>query len=581
MRKRALLATTALGLTLGLSATAAFAAPTNAGNPRQAGPLTVALSPVGTYATGIFNESAAEIVVHDAQTQRLFVVNAAAALVDVLDVRDASNPVKLFSIATAGVKATDGSVIPEGGSANSVAVRNGLVAIAVEAPVKTDAGWLVLADTDGNVHTAVRVGSLPDMVTFTPDGRTILVANEGEPAEDYAVDPEGSVSIIPVGPNGKIAGLEQSDVRTATFHAWDAGTKSLHADVRVFGPNEDSARRISENLEPEYIVVDDKSRTAYVILQEANAFGVLDLRAGEFTDIVPFGFKDWTLPDNVLDVSDRDGSDEGGMIRLENWPVKGIYQPDGAASYSWRGQTLLVTPNEGDSRDWDGFSEESRFRSWSNGKTVCEDSPLDAWLKSGNVQGITTLKDLRDNANMGRLNITTTLGFNEADNCIEDVYAYGARSFSIWTTTGEQLFDSGGQFEQIIAELNPEWFNSNHNENSFETRSDDKGPEPESVAVGEIKGRTYAFVGLERIGGIMTWDITDPRNVFFVDYVNNRNFDAAPGTPESLDQGAEGVTFIAGKDSPTGEPMLAVGNEVSGTTTLFAIDVTNERAKKK
>ncbi len=322
----------------------------------------------------------------------------------------------------------------------------------------------------------------------------------------------------------------------------------------------------------EYIVVDDKSRTAYVILQEANAFGVLDLARGEFTDIVPFGFKDWTLPGNVLDVSDQDGT-----IQLQNWPVKGIYQPDGADSYSWRGQTLLVTPNEGDSRDWKGFSEESRFRAWGNGKSVCEGSPLDAWLKSGNTQGISSLGKLRDNMQMGRLNITTTLGYDAEAKCISDVYAYGARSFSIWTTTGEQLFDSGGQFAPTIATLNPENFNANHTANGADARGDDKGPEPESVAVGEINGRTYAFVGLERIGGIMTWDITDPRNVFFVDYTNNRNFDAEPGTPESLDQGAEGVAFIAAKDSPTGQPMLAVGNEVSGTTTLFAIDINNTR----
>ena len=568
MRTRALIASAALGLTVALSATTAVAAPLTAGNPRQAGRSTVSLSPVGTYATGIFDRSAAEIVAHDPRTQRLFVVNAAAAIIDVLDVSDATRPTKLFSIETAGVPAADGSVIPPGGSANSVAIHKGLVAIAVQAPDKTDPGWLVLTDADGKVHTAVRVGALPDMVTFTPDGRTLLVANEGEPAEDYSRDPEGSVSLVPVGPNGRVGALRQSDVRTATFHAWDDGRQQLHADVRVFGPTVDAAHRVSENLEPEYIVVDDRSRTAYVVLQEANAFGVLDLARGQFTDIIPFGFKDWTLPDNVLDVSDADG-----RIQLQNWPVKGMYQPDGAASYTWRGQTLLVTPNEGDSRDWAGYSEESRFRAWANGKTVCAGSPLADWLASGNPQGITSLAQLRDNTALGRLNVTTSLGHDAANNCLFDVYAYGARSFSIWTTDGRQLFDSAGQFEQAIAELDPAQFNANHTANGAEPRSDDKGPEPESVAIGGIRGRTYAFVGLERIGGIMTWDITDPRNVFFVDYTNHRNFAAQPGTPESLDQGAEGVTFIPAQDSPTRQPMLAVGNEVSGTTTLFEITI--------
>lgn len=534
------------------------------GQVRPPGPVRIEISPIGTYASGVYNASAAEIVAHDPATQRLFVVNSASATADVLDVSDPTAPTKVFALETADVVAADGSVVDADGLVNSVAVRGDVVAVAVEAAPKTDPGWVVFFDTDGAVLNAVTVGALPDMVTFTPDGRTLLVANEGEPDPNYVVDPEGSVSLIDV--RGPIASLSQADVRTATFHAWDDGLRALHPDVRVFGRTVTPERRISENLEPEYIVVEPRSRTAYVMLQEANAFAILDVARGEFTDIVPLGFKDHLVPGNELDVSDQDGA-----IRIENWPIYGIYQPDGFASYEWRGQTLLVTPNEGDSRDWPGYTEEQRFRAFSNNRTICEGSRILDWFQD-NPLGIGDLDTLRDNANLGRKNITTADGLGP-DGCIDDIYTYGGRSFSIWTTDGTQLFDSGSEFERIIAEVNPDNFNANHTANGAEPRSDDKGPEPEDVAIGKIAGRTYAFVGLERIGGVMVYDITDPRGVFFVQYVNNRDFSQAPNSGNAGDLGAEGLTFIEAADSPSGAPLLVVANEVSGTTTLFQVDM--------
>jgi hypothetical protein len=531
---------------------------------RRPGPVTVEIAPIGTYATGVYNASAAEIVAHDPITQRMFVVNAAAATVEVIDISDPTSPDKKFDLITAEVGAADSSTVDQGGTANSVAVRGGLVAVAVEAADKTDDGWVVFFDTDGTALNAVRVGALPDMVTFTPDGRTLLVANEAEPAEDYSVDPEGSVSLIDV--SGPIAAVDQDDVRTATFHAWDDGTRVLHPDVRVFGPVTNPERRISENLEPEYIVVEPRSRIAYVMLQEANAFATLDIASGEFTDIVPLGFKDHLLAGNELDVSDQDGT-----IRIENWPIYGIYQPDGFDTYQWRGQTLIVTANEGDSRDWPGYSEEARFRAFSGGKTICDGSRINDWLED-NPLGITTLGQLRDNTNLGRKTITTADGLGD-NGCIEDIYTYGGRSFSIWTTDGTQLFDSGSDFERIIAEVNPGNFNANHTANGAEPRSDDKGPEPESVAIGKIAGRTYAFIGLERIGGVMVYDITDPRGAYFVQYVNNRDFTKAPNSGLAGDLGPEGLTFIEARNSPNGQPLLAVANEVSGTTTLFQVNM--------
>lgn len=551
----------ALGLTLAVPVNADEAP--SYGGPEATG--AVELSVLGTYHADVFDASGAEIVAHDPRTQRLFVVNAAAAVVEVLDVSDPERPEKLLDLETAGVRAADGSVVERGGAANSVAVHGNVVAVAVEAADRTDDGWVVLFDTAGRSVNALRVGALPDMLTFTPEGRTLLVANEGEPNDDVTVDPEGSVSVIPV--NRRPANLTQDDVRTADFRAWDEG-RELHPDVRVYGPDLSTGEpgtpgRVARNLEPEYIVA-DTNHSAHVVLQEANAFAVLDLRKEEITDIVPFGTKDHMEPGNELDVSDRDGG-----ITIANWPIRGMYQPDGFDTYRWRGQTLLVTANEGDARDWDGYSEETRLKNLD----LCEDAPRVREFLEENDQGIETIEDLTADHNLGRLSVSTAEGLREDGSCHEEIHSFGGRSFSIFGADGEQLFDSGSDFERITAEAAPEFFNSNHRENNLDGRSDDKGPEPEGVALGKVQGRTYAFVGLERVGGVMVYDVTDPRDVTFTQYLNNRDFGADPASREAGDLGAEGLTFISAGDSPVpGVPVLVVANEVSGTTTLFRID---------
>ncbi|MFO7960631.1 MAG: choice-of-anchor I family protein [Nitriliruptoraceae bacterium] len=571
--RRSLIASTTAALLLATTVAATAAPPTlDRSGIRPPGPIQIELDTLGTYETGVFDESAAEIVAHDPGTQRLFVVNANNGLVDVLDVSDPADPTRLFALDPAGASAADGSAVPSSEAIiNSVAVSDGLIAAAVEAPTKTDDGWVVFFDVDGAVLNALRAGALPDMATFTPDGRTLLVANEGEPDDDYLVDPPGSVSVIDL--SEPITELDQSSVRTADFTAWDpGGSRTLDPDVRVFGP-EDESLLPSTNLEPEYIVPDADNRTAYVVLQENNATAVLDIDAAAFSDVWPFGFKDHLLPGNELDVSNRDEA-----ISIESWPVRGMYQPDGFDAYRWRGQTLLVTANEGDSRDWDGYSEEERFRgATTNNDEVCDGSPIARFLADDN--SIPDLEELREDTALGRLKVTTTLGRADdgrsADGCLHSAVAYGARSFSIWTTDGTQVYDSGSEFERITAELLPEDFNANNDDNdSFDARSDDKGPEPENVTIGRVTGRTYAFIGLERIGGVMVFDISDPRAPFFVQYLNNRDFTADVDTSAAGDLGAEGLLFIEAGDSPTRRPMLAVANEVSGTTTLFDISTT-------
>jgi DNA-binding beta-propeller fold protein YncE len=528
------------------------------------------LAPLGSYSTGVADESAAEIVAHHPGTQQLFVVNAQAGLVDVLDVEDPATPALVGVLDPGGVTAADGSTIPADAVANSVTVRaDGLLAVAMESDVKTEDGWLAFfdaTDADRGVLGAVRVGPLPDMVTFTPDGARLVVANEGEPADDYSVDPEGSVSVVEAPTS--IEAPEQDAVRTAAFHDWEEdGPRDLPADVRVFGPVPDGVENpVSANLEPEYAAISGDSATAYVTLQENNAIAVVDLATAEVTDIHALGFKDHSAPGNGLDASDRDG-----VIDIRTWPVYGIYMPDALASYEAGGETFLVTANEGDAREWGEYVEPARAGSLGSGGRA----PLCADARAA---GLTTPDQL------GRLTVSLASGLSEDGSCYDELYAFGARSFSIWTADGEQVFDSGDEFERVVAEAVPEFFNSNHSESNLEGRSDDKGPEPEGVAVGEVDGRTYAFIGFERVGGVIVYDVTDPGAATFVTYVNNRDFafslDGAADTDAALagagDLGPEGLTFIPAADSPSGEPLLAVASEVSGTTTLFAIALTDD-----
>jgi hypothetical protein len=524
-------------------------------------PVSIELSMLGSYSSGVFDEGAAEIVAHDPARQRLFVVNASAATVDVLDISDPTSPELVATLET-------GSEVP-GGTANSVAVRSDLVAVAVEADDKQAPGAVVFfdaADLGAGPTASVTVGALPDMLTFTPDGARLLVANEGEPSDDYSVDPVGSVSIIEVPATGA-----PTQAMTAGFEAWNDDVDALRSDgVRIFGPN----ASVAQDLEPEYIAVDEQSRTAYVVLQEANAYGVLDIHAGGFTDIIPFGLKDHSLPGNELDPSNQDGG-----IEIASWPVFGMYQPDAIDAYQVRGRTYLVTANEGDTREYETFVEFDRFRAVASGLDACPETPLATWLEESGR----SVDELRGNTLLGRLNVTEVdaFGGTPADECLDQVHAFGARSFSIWAADGTQVFDSRADFERITADLLPDQFNSNNDDNdSFDSRSDDKGPEPEGVVLGKVAGRTYAFIGLERVGGIMVYDVTDPANATFVQYVDNRDFtedaqlDDGSSNPAAGDLGPEGLAFIAAEDSATGRPMLAVGNEVSGTTTLFDIALT-------
>lgn len=498
-------------------------------------PRGLTLEKIGEFQGG--GTGAAEITAYDARSQRLFVVNGALGTVDVLDLANPAAPVKVGTLTAA----------PFGSGVNSVDVHDGLVALAIEATNRQAAGTVAFHDAKTlELVSSVPVGALPDMLTFTRDGRYVLVANEGEPDATYTNDPEGSVSII------ELKGRRAPTVRTATFTRFNGQEAALRQQgIRIYGPNATAA----QDFEPEYITTDARGTTAWVTLQENNAVAEVDIRRATVTRVLPLGYKNHNVAGQGLDASDRDGPGNTALINIRPRPVFGMYQPDAIASYEIFGRTFLVTANEGDAREYTAFAEEARAGSLSLNPAIFTTEAC------GGVA-------CTSNAALGRLTVTRALGRNTATGQYDTLFALGGRSFSIWSEDGGLVWDSGDQLEQRTTALPNVAFNANNaaNTNALDDRSDNKGPEPEGVVVGRFGLRHYAFIGLERVGGVMVYDVTRPRSPSFVTYLN-------PRTGGTGDLGPEGLTLVPARQSPNGKPLLIVGNEISGTTAVLQINL--------
>lgn len=556
--------------------------------PVEPTPTTLSLARIGGYTDASLASplGAAEITAYDAGSKRVFVVNSVLATVDVIDLANPATPVRLTSIDISAL----------GASVNSVAVHNGLVALAIEANPKTSPGKVAFynaaftpaaapATTTALAPLAVvTVGALPDMVTFTPDGKTVLVANEGEPTT-YAVaatattpavpadDPEGSISVITVNRGTGATLTVAPTVRSAGFAAYNPQVDALRTQgVRLFGPGATAA----QDLEPEYITVSPDGTTAWVTLQENNALAKVDIATASVTEIRALGTKDHSVAGNGLDPSDEDAGTNTNtgtpVVKIGTWPLRGMYLPDAITSYTSGGQTYVITANEGDARaDWPGLNEEVRIRAYCS-------AGLDPAVFAGATG--TASDPLLFDSNLGRLRITNLpngndTGKNAAGQC-NKLHSFGGRSFSIWATSGTgamvRVYDSGDDLEQRTTALPNVPFNASHDNATLDGRSASKGPEPESVVTASFGSKTYAFIGLERVGGVMVYDVTDPTKVSFVNYLNTRAADAT-GTVLSGDRGPEGLFFVPAASSPNGKPLLLVGNEVSGSTAVFQVNL--------
>ncbi len=482
----------------------------------------IQLKELGRYTDG--REEALEIVSYDAATECLFITNGATDSIDIISI---SNPKRPKSVGHL-------DVLSYGSTANSVVVLgNGYVGVAVEAKNPQANGKVVFYTTKGEYIKAVEVGAMPDMITVSPDKTKIIVANEGEPNDAYTINPEGSVSIIDISKG--ISNVSQADVTTLNF---------ANAPEKIFGSIRQPNVTFQYDLEPEYVAINPMSTVAAVTCQESNVIVFVDLNQKKIIKYAGLGFK----PYNDLDASDKDDK-----VNIRSFPVYGAYQPDAIASYRTNGNTYYVTANEGESVEYNGYNSETRVRKLK----------LDA-------EKFPNAKSLQKKSNLGRLKTfkSDVIGDADGDGDVDTIYSYGARSFSIWNEKGQLVFDSGNDFEKYIAQFHFQIFNWNEgNIEKKDSRSDDKGPEPEAVTVGQIGKDMFAFIGLERQGGIMIYNITNPKAAYFVDY--QHSLDETGTTMKDLSP--EGIIFISKKQNHLKKNLVIVANEYSGTATIYKV----------
>lgn len=482
---------------------------------------------VATYSTS--TEGGSEIVAFDKQTNKIFVTNGASNAIDVFYLT-----YKATTKSTTMTKIDAFDLSSYGAGVQSVAVKNGKVAVAVGSSNKiTSKGKVLIFDVNGELLSQTTVGYLPDMVTFNEDGSKVIVANEGEPdaTSGTYVDVAGSIGVVTLSKAdilNNANGYSEITFANATLSDAKDGTK-----IRLGGtPSDDK----SLDIEPEYITV--SGNYAYVTLQENNAIAKVDI-SGETPTlqlVKSLGAKDYST-DNTIDI------EEEGEVLMKNYKgLYGLYMPDSISSYKIGSKTYLVTANEGDGREYLDSSDEVVFTD-------------EAKISKLNLHTDISL----DYENENDLKVVTDMGKN-SDGVYEKLYTFGARSFSIWDENADLVFDSSDEISKLTSKMMPKLFNQDNG--SKDGRSGNKGVEPEALALGKIGGKTYAFVGLERQNAIVIYDITTPEKSKFVKYLI---------TEDEGDISPEGMKFVSKEDSPTGNALLMVSYEISGSTSVYEI----------
>lgn len=497
------------------------------------------LEKIGGYDSGFSNKDGgvAEIISYDKMKNQAWVVNGATGKLDILSLDQVTGGIsEKMSAKSLDIPAIIAKAAPDFqyGDMTSVAVHGekGIVAVALQDVDYNKHGYAAILTTDGELLTMIAAGCQPDNIIFTPDGRKILVANEGEPREGIGegiVDPAGSVTVITL----DAADVQKSTAVTVDFEVFDSQRETLIADGIIMVKD----NLPSVDFEPEYITATDQK--AYIALQENNAIAVLDLDTKEYSGVYSLGYKDLSGEKDALDLV------EDGVYEAKTYDAVSAYMPDGIAVYETDGKTYILTANEGDAREWGDYCNE--------------------------IKATVTATDGTEAEKVRVINAEVTDGLPEGKTVL-----YGARSFSIYRVDNDgltQVFDSGNDFEVKTAGYFPAYFNISNDDNAFDSRSPKKGPEPESVVIGKVEGRTYAFIALERIGGIMVYDITHPEKADFCNYINTRDFSEDPEAVEKLtgDIAPEGLAFIPAEDSHSATPVLLAAYEVSGTVGAYAV----------
>jgi len=504
-------------------------------------------------------EGGAEIASYHKATEQAYITNGADNQIDIVSIADPENPVL--------VKSVDMSSYGDG--ITSVAAGKYVIAVAVHreptfaangVPTLRSGKLVVMYPSGRHIRTIDLIGSQPDSVNFTPDGMTALVAIEGEPicagddpdtavdeSTDYALakDPKGAVAIVDL-TNPRIAGARLAGF--GDFKAADLKRAGIVVSLTSTNPAVD--------LEPEYISAISNDH-AYVSLQEANAIGLLDIKQGRFTRIFSAGTTDMGV--TSFDLSDRD--DGAGAATYAN--VKGLAMPDAIATFMEGSDRYIVTANEGDDRaDWPCFTavDDVRVKDLDADETVFTD-----W------------DTLKGNDKLGRAKANPNIGDSDGDGLYERFFLLSNRSFSIFKNN-KRIYDSGNLLETLqvsafgVENINGSW-DTDTGEYSPQSRSDDKGPEAEGVAVGMVGDSRVAVIGMERMSALLFVDITNPETPQVISWEQMLPVrDITPGTAEANKWSPEGIFFIDAADSPNGKPLLLTSYEVSGTLSIHQIE---------
>lgn len=556
-------ASLALGLALALQVGAAASAQGLPTGGYENGAAALNLTQIARYSAGQYNVDGGvmEIVTYNSDTGYAYAINGQSGKLAAIPLSGLTAGVHVEELpgtdidVKALVEAEDSSF--QYGDMTSVAISsdNSTLAAALQAKGHNDPGRVALftCGEDGSLtlQGLVETGAQSDMVTFV-DNATALTADEGEPREGYGentVDPKGSVTVVDV---------EKGESTVVDFSAFDSQRDALAASGVVLKKGSSP----SVDLEPEYIAVAEGK--AYVTLQENNAIAVLDIASKTFEGVYPIGFEDYSKTPIDLDKKD----DAYAPKTYEG--LLGIRMPDAIAAYTVGGETYLVTANEGDAREW-GDEDAGTF--YLNEEEV-DFGDEGAASPTGSITGESGLT--------GKVVFFQSGDFDGLDGTKD--YLFGGRTFTIFQVTEEglaEVFTSGGDFESLTAKYVPDFYNTSNDNAVLDDRSGKKGPEAESVTVGTVDGKTYAFVALERTGGVMVYDVTDPEAITFVNYVNTRDFGTTVEGSEEYEDGEldkwvtggdvapEGLLFLDAASSPNGEPLLLAACEVSGTVAVY------------
>ena len=492
-----------------------------------------------SFSNGTAGTNSAEIVAFDEDVDRLYIANSIASKLDIVNFSNPALPVLITSISTTPY-----------GNINSVVAHDSIVALAIENSNPQLNGFVVFLDYNGNFLKQVTVGAMPDMITFNKNYTKILTANEGEPNASYTVDPEGSVSIIDLTPG--IANLTNANVTTIGLSAYNGQQVALVAQgIRIFS----TSATVAQDLEPEYITISDDNTKAYVGIQEANALLTIDLTNNTIISLAALGYSSYgTGSNNALDASDQSGA----ILITGDLPIKGAYMPDALSFGTIGGQGYIFTANEGDSREFGTVIDANRI----NSTTFTNLDPI----------AFPDASILKNSKFLGRLSALKYSGDTDGDGDYDELHVMSGRSFSIRNaTTGALVYDSKDLIEQIIAN-HPTFaaiFNASNSTGtpSLKNRSDDKGPEVEGIYFQTINGKPYVFLALERVGGVMVFNVANPLSPVFVAYRNNRST-----TLSGPDLGAEGIVTIPAAISPNGNDIVILANEVSSTLSIYQVN---------